>query len=96
MANQFRDKWILRYYADKPYNELLVWNLGVIDIPNPKSEAHRRDVINVWNEYEKIRDDQGKSDGSLIFGNGCEWMVVEAGNIEGVLLKFEEARKRRG
>lgn len=100
MANYFNNKWLLRYYPVKPYNELSVVNLGIMDISNPESAFHKKDAIFMYNCYEDVKRANGYTDdidGAIVVNkiDSTEWLLVEAATIEGVLLKFEDQRKSR-
>jgi len=99
MRGEFKGKWLVRYYPVRIYNKLDIWNLEVIDIPNPISRAYQEEAMNAYNEYEKIKDEYGfgnSVDGKIVIGNDCEWLLTNAGNgIDKVLLIFSERRRER-
>lgn len=80
--NQFRDKYLLRYTARKPYDKVEIWDLEIIDIPNPASTYYKNEVLSLYNRYEGIKNHQKCKDGDLIYGDEAYWMCLECAGME--------------
>ena len=56
MPKQFKGKYLVKVNHTKPYDKIDIWNLEVLDIPNPVSPAYRDEVLYAYKDFENIID----------------------------------------
>ena len=77
MAEQFKNKYLCKYYKDGTDKKFEIWHLGTINIPNPKSDYYKNEVLNEWKEYERVRDWGNFKDSEVCTDGNCYYLVTE-------------------
>ena len=85
-------KWLIRYYPVSPHQELKVYNLEPLDIPDYDFDDYHLDIIKArLDEYElALKTGHIKKEGSIVGFNNCWIAVIEAYHAWEATNKFFE------
>lgn len=70
--------FMIKYHTKKPYDNLQVWNLDILKVPNPSSHAYKDEVFFTKRDYNYVKECLNGKDGEVITSDGFKWMVTEA------------------
>ena len=81
MANQFRNRYLCKYFKDGTDKKFEILHLETIDISNPRSEYYQKEVLNELKEYERVKLSGNLMPNGIIFHENCYYLVTECAGM---------------
>ena len=77
MVEQFKNKYLCKYFKDGTDKKFEIWHLGTINTVNPKSNYYKTEVMNEYTEYQRLKDFGNFRDSEIITDGKCYYLLVD-------------------
>lgn len=90
MANQFKNRYLCKYFKDGTDEKLDIWHLGTIGMANCRSDFYKNEVLNEWKEYERVKLRFNIRENGVVIDGNCGYLIVECSGMEDASRLFWE------